>query len=479
MKPLIVPRVGAFTAAAIGLAAAPLLDVAFAATQATPSSPSPTTETAPRPAPAAAGDDGLERAYKKEFAFLGAQRRQLKQQIEQMDATARQEAAEVRAQIERLEGELLALGAQSDRLQEQSQDAARATEDNAGNRETLEVVFDQAGTTLKKYGHAVIDTDEFKALGDEAKIGKLFAAMADLASGLSGLTRTPGAFYLQDGTKAEGTLIKVGNIAAYGVSGNGSGALAPAGGGELAIWREGTADVAEALARNEQPDTLKVYLYDSLDRQVTADQEQTLFQYIDSGGLVAWLIMALGGVTLLLILLRTVLLKKASANTGDVLNGLGDFLKRGELNKALEQCQGSKSAAGRVLATTIRNLDRDHQHLEDIVSESILNEHGHLNRFGAFILVLAAAAPLLGLLGTVTGMIETFQAITVFGTGDPMMLSEGIAIALVNTELGLAVAIPALVLGHLLTGWSERIKDEMERAALRVMNLYHDARAAA
>jgi len=124
------------------------------------------------------------------------------------------------------------------------------------------------------------------------------------------------------------------------------------------------------------------------------------------------------------------------------------------------------------MSAAIRNLDRDREHLEDIVSESILHESSHLNRFGAFILVIAAVSPLLGLLGTVTGMISTFDVITEFGTGDPKLLSGGISIALVTTELGLIVAIPLLLLGNLLSGWAEGIKDNMEKATLRIINQY-------
>jgi biopolymer transport protein ExbB len=125
-----------------------------------------------------------------------------------------------------------------------------------------------------------------------------------------------------------------------------------------------------------------------------------------------------------------------------------------------------------VVASAVRNLERHRAHIEDIVSEQILHESAHLNRFGAFIIVIAAVAPLLGLLGTVTGMISTFDIITEFGTGDPKLLSGGISIALVTTEVGLAVAIPALIFGNLLSGWAESIKDEMEKAALHVINLY-------
>ena len=122
------------------------------------------------------------------------------------------------------------------------------------------------------------------------------------------------------------------------------------------------------------------------------------------------------------------------------------------------------------MAATIRNLEKDREHIEDIISESVLHESSQLDRFGSFILVIAAISPLLGLLGTVTGMISTFDIITEFGTGDPKMLSSGISEALITTKFGLVVAIPLLVLGNVLSSWSEKIKDTMEQSALHIIN---------
>ena len=79
-------------------------------------------------------------------------------------------------------------------------------------------------------------------------------------------------------------------------------------------------------------------------------------------------------------------------------------------------------------------------------------------------------APLLGLLGTVTGMIATFDAITEVGTGDPRTLAGGISEALITTELGLIVAIPTLLLGNFLSGVGERFKRRLEIAALSIQN---------
>lgn len=90
--------------------------------------------------------------------------------------------------------------------------------------------------------------------------------------------------------------------------------------------------------------------------------------------------------------------------------------------------------------------------------------------------MLAAIAPLLGLLGTVTGMIDTFQVITQHGTGDPRMMSGGISIALVTTMLGLSVAIP-IMLAHTLLGRAvDNIIGQMEEKAVALVNIVHKTR---
>ncbi|MDF1881440.1 MotA/TolQ/ExbB proton channel family protein [Sulfurimonas sp. MAG313] len=161
----------------------------------------------------------------------------------------------------------------------------------------------------------------------------------------------------------------------------------------------------------------------------------------------------------------------SKSNVQLAASALEVLLKDGK-EKALASIKQQKGSTARVIKATIRNLDRDREHIEDIVAESILHESGRLDRFGSMILIVAAVAPLLGLLGTVTGMIATFDIITEFGTGDPKLLSGGISIALVTTELGLIVAIPVLMLGNTLSAWAERIKDSMEHSALHLINEY-------
>ena len=88
-----------------------------------------------------------------------------------------------------------------------------------------------------------------------------------------------------------------------------------------------------------------------------------------------------------------------------------------------------------------------------------------LNRGLPTVAVLAAVSPLLGLLGTVTGMIETFQSITLFGTGDPKLMSGGISQALITTQLGLAVAIPLLLIHSFVQGRANALVATLDETA--------------
>lgn len=127
------------------------------------------------------------------------------------------------------------------------------------------------------------------------------------------------------------------------------------------------------------------------------------------------------------------------------------------------------AALARYLAA--EHAEHERADLERVFAEGMLREEGRIDRLGSALTVIAAVAPLLGLLGTVTGMISTFDVITEFGTGNPKLLSGGISEALITTELGLVVAIPALLLGNLLNAWATALKAQVEQGALRLVNL--------
>ena len=168
---------------------------------------------------------------------------------------------------------------------------------------------------------------------------------------------------------------------------------------------------------------------------------------INQGGVVGYFIIFIGLLGLMLSGWRLKLLK----DEGDAIN------------RQLKSDQASDdNALGRILSVFNQNQDIDPESLELKIDEAILREVPKLEKFHSIIKVFAAVAPLLGLLGTVVGMIVTFQALTLFGTGDPKLMAGGISQALVTTMLGLIVAIPLVFLHSILTSWSGSLIEIIE-----------------
>ncbi len=161
-------------------------------------------------------------------------------------------------------------------------------------------------------------------------------------------------------------------------------------------------------------------------------QVPTIEERIQQGGTPGYVIIALGIIALLLSVERFV-----------TLNLVGTKVNRQSSNPGVAD---ESNPLGRVLQVYHANKDIDSETLQLKLDEAILKEQPAINARIAFIKIISMVAPLLGLLGTVIGMIVTFQAITLFGTGDPKTMAGGISQALITTVLGLTVAIPTVLL---------------------------------
>lgn len=151
--------------------------------------------------------------------------------------------------------------------------------------------------------------------------------------------------------------------------------------------------------------------------------------------------------------------------------GVSLFLKGSAIKRQLKRDQPDKgNALGRVMSVYTDNQDADIETLELKLDEAILRETAPLESGLSFIKVLYVIAPLLGLLGTVVGMIETFQQITLFGTGDPRMMAGGISAALITTTQGLIVAIPLTILHSLLQSRSRSLIQILEEQAAGIIS---------
>ncbi len=136
------------------------------------------------------------------------------------------------------------------------------------------------------------------------------------------------------------------------------------------------------------------------------------------------------------------------------------------------------SPLGRMLAAGLVNRNHSREVMRESLEESGRHEVHELERYLSALGTIAAGTPLIGLLGTVIGMIKVFEAITANGIGDPTVLSTGISEALITTAAGLSIAIPSLIFHRLLRRRVDELVVEMEQAAIRVVEIIHGDREA-
>ncbi len=179
--------------------------------------------------------------------------------------------------------------------------------------------------------------------------------------------------------------------------------------------------------------------------------EPTIGEKAQEGGVVGYVIIGLGLIGLLIAVLRILILMGVEGK----VNKQARDLKRPSLGNPL----------GRVIKVFQDNPTTDPESMELKLGEAMLKESPKLNAWVMFVKIIAVVAPLLGLLGTVTGMIQTFQAITLYGAGDPQTMAGGISQALVTTVLGLIVAIPMVFLHWLASSRAKRIEGVLEEHA--------------
>jgi biopolymer transport protein ExbB len=158
--------------------------------------------------------------------------------------------------------------------------------------------------------------------------------------------------------------------------------------------------------------------------------------------------------------------------TGQILR----WHQQGELNRENIERLRCTSPLGRMLAAGLTNRNYPREVMKESLEESGRHEVHELERYLSALGTIAAGSPLVGLLGTVIGMIKVFDAITLGGVGDPAVLSTGISEALITTATGLAVAIPSLIFYRLLRRKVDELVVEMEQAAIRVVEMIHGDR---
>lgn len=206
------------------------------------------------------------------------------------------------------------------------------------------------------------------------------------------------------------------------------------------------------------------------DAHKLAQTKDTLWEHMKKGGIVMIPIVALAGLALIIAIMKWIQLARVKMPTKKSLTTLLSDIRDRAVMEGRRKSRLIKGPAGDMLQSAVDHLHQPKELVEEVMYERILETRTRLNKALPFIAVCASSAPLLGLLGTVTGIINTFKMISAFGSGDVKTLSGGISEALVTTEFGLLVAIPSLLFHAFLNRRAKSLIDRMERIAVAVMN---------
>jgi biopolymer transport protein ExbB len=175
---------------------------------------------------------------------------------------------------------------------------------------------------------------------------------------------------------------------------------------------------------------------------------------------------------------RSFFFHRSTTSVHHLLKGLANLIKNKNYAEALHEAAGSPGPVARVIHAAIIRHSASRADLKEVVQEAGQLEVPRLERYLPVLLSIAFVAPLIGLLGTVVGLIETFERVTQASTVTPLMLGEGVNQSLITTASGLAVAIPAYLMYAYLAARSRSLLHDMERGGIEIVNLIIDSREA-
>ncbi len=322
-------------------------------------------------------------------------------------------------------------------------------------RELFGVLQQVAGDTVSVFNGSIVSAqfpgraDEIQALAQRMgqatrlasieEIEGLWIALQEQMTETGKVVRFPGTVIEVDGDRTETDIIRVGdfNLVADGKYVN----FSPDTQSILALARQPSSRFQNTIRNLERasPGEIVQFAIDPTRGSLMSllIQGKTIEERVHDGGPVGYTIIALGIIGVLIALWRFIDLMLISNNV------------RSQMKTPEEP--NTNNPLGRVLKVYADNKNVGVETLELKLGEAILGETPKLNRGLGLVQVISVVSPLMGLLGTVIGMILTFQAITLFGTGDPQTMAGGISTALMTTVLGLVVAIPTVLLHAILS----------------------------
>lgn len=193
-----------------------------------------------------------------------------------------------------------------------------------------------------------------------------------------------------------------------------------------------------------------------------------LFQ---KGGPLMWAILGCSVLALAIFLERLVVFMRHRRGTQELVREVENLVAKEKVDEAIIVCQRAGTPLARILITALRSAGLPRDQIKTKVEEAGTRELSSLSRYLGLLATIANISPLLGLLGTVLGMIEAFNVIAAQGVGTPATLGGGISTALITTAAGLSVAIPVILMHKYLTSRANRISLELEEYSLHLVDL--------
>ena len=194
-----------------------------------------------------------------------------------------------------------------------------------------------------------------------------------------------------------------------------------------------------------------------------------MWDMIQKGGPMMYLIILSSVLAFGVVIERVYNLNRARIDADKFIDDIMNVMKRNKIIEAIELCNTTPGPIAHIVKAGILKHDRSKHEIKEAIDEAAQLEVPRLEKHLPILATVAHIAPLLGLLGTVTGMIRTFKAITIAGIGNPTAMASGIAEALITTAAGLMVAIPAFVVYRYLRGKVDALVIDMEKEALKLV----------
>jgi len=196
-----------------------------------------------------------------------------------------------------------------------------------------------------------------------------------------------------------------------------------------------------------------------------------VFDLLIKGGVFIYPIILCSIIALAVFIERLWLLRRKRVIPSEFIRQIEDMLRKQKISDAIFLCQGDSSSIARIFLAGLKSSGRGMWLVKEAIEERGGREAVILEKHVNILSTIANLTPLLGLLGTVSGMIKTFNVISVQGVGNPAPLAGGIAEALITTASGLCIAIPTLVCYRILKDKAESLIFEMEENSIKIIEI--------